>query len=92
MQITLDVSRMVHELETLATFSDAAAPAVTRVVFSEADLAARAYLRKLFTEADLELRTDAVGNTFARWEGRDSTLPGHRHRFAHRCGAARGTV
>src|SRR6202049_2690916 len=74
MQITVDLSRLLSELETLASFSDAPAPAVTRVVFSPQDLAARPYLRKLFSEAALELRTDAVGNTFARWTGTDPSL------------------
>src|SRR6202043_2040872 len=74
MLITVDLSRLLSELETLASFSDAPAPAVTRVVFSAQDLAARAYLRKLFSEAALEVRTDAVGNTFARWTGADPSL------------------
>src|ERR1700680_1013695 len=74
MQITVDLSRLLSELETLASFSDAPAPAVTRVVFSAQDVAARAYLRKLFSEAALELRTDAVGNRFARWPGTDPSL------------------
>src|ERR1700680_3395997 len=74
MQITVDLSRLLSELETLASFSDAPAPAVTRVVFSPQDLAARPYLRKLFSEAALDLRTDAVGNPFARWTGADPSL------------------
>jgi ureidoglycolate amidohydrolase len=74
MQITVDLSRLLSELETLASYSDAPAPAVTRVVFSSQDLAARAYLRKLFSEAALEVRTDAVGNTFARRTGTDPSL------------------
>jgi ureidoglycolate amidohydrolase len=74
MQITVDLSRLLSELETLASYSDVPAPAVTRVVFSSQDLAARAYLRKLFSEAALEVRTDAVGNTFARWTGADPSL------------------
>ncbi len=44
------------------------------MVFSAQDLAARAYLRGLFSEAALELRTDAVGNTYARWAGSDPCL------------------
>jgi len=74
MQITVDLSCLLTELETLASFSDAPAPAVTRVVFSRQDSAARAYLRNLFSEAALEVRTDAVGNTFARWTGTDPSL------------------
>jgi len=75
MEITIELSRLLNELETLASFSDAPAPAVTRVVFSAQDLAARAYLHKLFCEAQLKLRTDAVGNTFARWAGADPNVP-----------------
>jgi ureidoglycolate amidohydrolase len=75
MKITPDLNRLLNELETLASFSDAPAPAVTRVVFSPQDLAARAYLREVLSAAALELRTDAVGNTFARWAGADPNLP-----------------
>jgi N-carbamoyl-L-amino-acid hydrolase len=74
MQITVNLDRLLNELEKLASFSGAPAPAVTRVVFSAQDLAARAYLRELFSEAALHLRTDAVGNTFARWTGADPNL------------------
>lgn len=55
--------------DELAAFSDSEAPAVTRVVFSDADLRARAWLKGLMREAGLEVREDAVGNTFARWAG-----------------------
>ena len=41
----VDIDRMIAELETLAGKSDAPAPAVTRVLYTEADLAARAYSR-----------------------------------------------
>jgi N-carbamoyl-L-amino-acid hydrolase len=66
--------QLIDELETLATFSDAPAPAVTRVVFSSVDLQARAFLKDRFVAAGLELREDAVGNTFARWKGEDAQL------------------
>jgi N-carbamoyl-L-amino-acid hydrolase len=59
----------------LAACSDAPAPAVTRVAFSETDMKARAYLKTLCTEAGLNVREDAVGNTFARWIGGDPALP-----------------
>ena len=74
MEIRLDLDRLLNELEKLSSFSDAPAPAVTRVVFSPQDLAARAYLRGLFEDAGLEVRVDAVGNTFARWLGDDFSL------------------
>jgi ureidoglycolate amidohydrolase len=65
----------MQELEALASFSDAPAPAVTRVVFSEVDRQARAWLKHLCAEAGLTIREDAVGNTFARWEGASPELP-----------------
>jgi ureidoglycolate amidohydrolase len=61
--------QLMDELETLATFSDAPAPAITRVVFSPVDLRARAFLKERFVAAGLEVREDAAGNTFARWRG-----------------------
>jgi len=62
-------------IEELAAISDAAAPAVTRVVFTGTDLRARAFLTGLCVEAGLTVRADAVGNTFARWSGSDPGLP-----------------
>jgi ureidoglycolate amidohydrolase len=73
MKLTVNQERLSRELETLAGFSDAPAPAVTRVVFSEQDRKARAWLKGLCVAAGLEVREDAVGNTFARWRGRDGS-------------------
>ena len=75
MTIRVDGARVWRELDTLASFSDAPAPAVTRVVFSEMDLRARDYVKTLCREASLVVREDAVGNTFARWSGSDPALP-----------------
>ncbi|MBI3207649.1 MAG: M20 family metallo-hydrolase [Candidatus Solibacter usitatus] len=69
MNLTIDSVRLTRELEQLASYSDTPAPSVTRVVFSPADLAARAYVKSLCGDAGLTLREDAVGNTFARWQG-----------------------
>jgi ureidoglycolate amidohydrolase len=74
MNIEINADRLAGELETLAGFSDAARPAVTRVVFTETDMRARRWVRDRFLEAGLEVREDAVGNTFARWEGREASL------------------
>jgi ureidoglycolate amidohydrolase len=71
-RIVIDSDRLNQELATLATFSDAAPPAVTRIVFSEADLRARKYVKSLCNDAGLAIREDAVGNTFARWEAGQS--------------------
>jgi N-carbamoyl-L-amino-acid hydrolase len=73
--IEIDPNRLMGELETLAGYSDAPAPAVTRVVFSPVDRQARLYVKTLFAAAGLDVREDAVGNTFARWQGSDPSLP-----------------
>lgn len=75
MTLNIDTHRLTRELEALAAFSDASSPAVTRIVFSEQDLRARLWLKQLYTEAGLDVREDAVGNTFARWQGSEPDLP-----------------
>jgi len=75
MDLKIDMVRLTAQLETLATFSDAPAPAVTRVLYTDADLRARAYLKGLIREVGLTVREDALGNLFARWEGTDPALP-----------------
>src|SRR3954453_20575812 len=75
MLVPINSDRLASELDALAQFSDAPAPAVTRVVFSPTDMNARRWLNNLFTEAGLALREDAVGNTFARWLGAEPALP-----------------
>lgn len=63
------------EIDELAAFSDAAAPAVTRVVFTPTDLKARAWLRARCEESGLAVRQDPIGNLFARWKGSDPNAP-----------------
>ena len=75
MNIRIDSDRILSELDTLAGFSDAEAPAVTRVVFTPTDLQARTWIKNRFEEAGLLVREDAVGNTSARWEGSQPDLP-----------------
>src|ERR1700690_3611128 len=75
MKLEIDGARLTSEIEALASISEAPAPAVTRIVFTPADLKAREWLKSRCQEAGLSLRTDAIGNTFVRWAGADSTLP-----------------
>jgi N-carbamoyl-L-amino-acid hydrolase len=70
----LTIDRLVGELNALALISEAEPPAVTRVLFSEADTRARAYVKGLCGDAGLAVQEDAIGNTFARWEGSDPSL------------------
>jgi len=75
MNLVIEERRLSAELDTLATFSDVAPPAVTRVVFSEVDLRARQYIKGLCTKARFLVREDACGNTFARWTGSEPAAP-----------------
>jgi ureidoglycolate amidohydrolase len=70
----VDINRVMTELDALASHSDAPAPAVTRVLYTDADLAGRALLERLCVEAGLSVRKDPIGNTFARWNGLDPSL------------------
>jgi ureidoglycolate amidohydrolase len=78
MQIQIDQSRLLNELNTLATFTDAEpaidGTAVTRIVFSPDDLRARAWLKDLATTEGFSIREDAVGNIFIRWPGTEPDL------------------
>jgi ureidoglycolate amidohydrolase len=75
MSLTIDRDRLLSEIDTLASFSDAEAPAVTRIVFTPADLQARAWMKARCEEAGLTVRQDAVGNIFARWNGSEPAAP-----------------
>ncbi len=74
MKFTIDQETLWTQLDTLASFSDVPAPAVTRVVYSPVDLQARDYVKSLCAEAGLSIREDAIGNTFARWKGSEPGL------------------
>src|SRR6201993_5065037 len=75
MNLAIDRDRLLRDIETLASFSDAEAPAVTRIVFTPTDLKARAWMKARCEEAGLTVREDAVGNTFARWPGSEPDAP-----------------
>jgi len=75
MKLEINQERLLSELETLAAFSDAEPPAVTRVVFTPTDLKARAWVISRCKEAGLNVRQDAIGNIFARWNGADPAAP-----------------
>jgi ureidoglycolate amidohydrolase len=74
MKLEIDQERLTEELEALGAISQEAPPVVTRVVFTKADVNAREFIKGKCCEAGLVVREDAVGNTFARWIGRDPEL------------------
>jgi ureidoglycolate amidohydrolase len=74
-RIAVDSAGLQRRLDELALISEAPAPVVTRVLFSEADMRGREYVRKAAREAGLKVREDAVGNIFARWDGSEPSLP-----------------
>ena len=75
MTLDIDQERLAEEIAELATFSDAEAPAVTRIVFTPADLHARKWLIAQCEKAGLAVRQDPVGNMFARWSGTEPNAP-----------------
>jgi len=75
MSFTIERDRLLSEIDALAAFSDAEPPAVTRIVFTPTDLKARAWMKARCKEAGLSVRQDAVGNTFARWNGYEPAAP-----------------
>ena len=74
-RLSVELDQVSAELERLAEFSDATAPAVTRVLFSPVDMQGREYIESLCRAAQLDVRTDAIGNLFARWNGSRPELP-----------------
>src|SRR5271156_1455215 len=73
--LSINEDRLQSEIDELATFSEAGPPAVTRIVFTDTDLKARAWMKARCEEAGLRVRYDAIGNTFARWNGADPAAP-----------------
>jgi ureidoglycolate amidohydrolase len=84
MNITINSQRLLAELHHLAELTDcpptedvslpSPTQAVTRIVFTPRDMQARAWLRGLAEDAGFNVRVDAVGNMFLRWQGTDATL------------------
>src|SRR5580698_8567018 len=75
MSFEIDSTRLNSEIEELALISEAEPPVVTRVVFTPADMRARAWLSERCEAAGLAVRRDAIGNTFARWQGSEPDAP-----------------
>jgi ureidoglycolate amidohydrolase len=75
LRIAVDSAGLQRRIDELAMISEAPAPIVTRILFSDADMRGREYVRRAARDAGLKVREDAVGNIFARWEGSEPGLP-----------------
>lgn len=67
--------RLQKTIEDLMKINSAGGPGISRFTYSEDDLKARKYLIDQCRDIGLKVRVDAVGNVFARLEGRDPSLP-----------------
>ncbi|GMJ08329.1 ureidoglycolate amidohydrolase, ARABIDOPSIS THALIANA ALLANTOATE AMIDOHYDROLASE 2 [Hibiscus trionum] len=72
--LSVDALALQKQIDELSTFSDAPAPAVTRILYSENDVLARRYIKNLMGLAGLSVREDVVGNIFCRWDGYEPEL------------------
>lgn len=69
--LNVDIARTLSELQTLAGFGAAPDGGVSRTSYSPPDLAAREWFVERCEEAGLQLRSDGLGNLFARLPGGD---------------------
>ncbi len=71
-----DIQRMQEQIESFARIGKDPNGGVTRLAFSREDRQAReVFLELLQRDFDLEIRSDALGNIFARREGRHPKWP-----------------
>jgi hydantoinase/carbamoylase family amidase len=75
MQMQTDMNRIRSFIEKMAGFTDTPGEGVTRLSYGTQDLRAREYIIGLCEEVGLKVRTDSVGNIFARLEGKNPSLP-----------------
>jgi ureidoglycolate amidohydrolase len=75
MIVEINTTGLQAAIDELALISEAAAPAVTRVLFGREDQQARVWLKMRATAEGLTVREDAVGNLFFRWDGSEPGLP-----------------
>ena len=73
----IDQLRLWHTLMDLRQIGAGVneADGITRLAFSPPELEAKAYIRALMEECGLDVYTDAVGNVFGVYPGREPDLP-----------------
>ena len=74
MELDVNIQELSREIESLALISDAPAPAVTRVLYTDTDQKGRSFVIRMAQECGLEVCIDAIGNIFMIWKGTDPEL------------------
>ena len=74
LELTINIQQLSAEINALSLISDASPPAVTRVLYTDTDLKGRSYVTQLAQEAGLQISTDAIGNIFMTWPGKNPQL------------------
>jgi allantoate deiminase len=72
--VTIDRSRLLADLETLAGFGRGPDGGITRRALSEEDAAARRYVKQRMTEAGFAVSHDEVGNLHGRFGAGDQPV------------------
>ena len=92
LRITIDSAGLQRRIDELALISEAPAPVVTRVLFSEADQRGREYVRKAARDAGSK-REGGRGGEHLRPLGGGRTRPSRGGiRLPYRCDSQRGTL
>ncbi len=71
----IDGSHLLSRLRELATIGATTAGGVNRPAYGDEDLAAREVVRGWMRDIGMTVRVDTAGNTFARLDGSDPSLP-----------------
>lgn len=73
--MTIDLERILKDIETLATFNATPGNGVTRLPFTKEDKLARDYISKEMEKIGLKVWEDGYSNLFGRREGENPDLP-----------------
>jgi N-carbamoyl-L-amino-acid hydrolase len=71
----LDGEQLLHDLDRLAEFGAEPGPGLYRIAYSLADQAGRQWIAEQCRALGMTVEIDAAGNTLARYEGTEPTLP-----------------
>jgi hydantoinase/carbamoylase family amidase len=73
--LTVNLDRLMADLEAFSAIGGDGQGGVTRLAFTPADQSARRLFQDKLAAAGLRVRVDAIGNVFGRRGGRETALP-----------------